>query len=1159
MKNSDDFSGNEPYNVNIKSLTPEGFEKFCKELAIKWANKNLIPGTYSIYYRKREPIDICISERQSHKSLPGQIIGENRVSEYEHFIECKFYKNKLDLDDLGRTYIMTLRYRPKSLVIATNVMLTDRAVEFADWLGSQLSDFACSVWNPLDTSDEYSVKNTPKEESKYKSIHIKPFTVERWSLIEEDVFVKSQLASSSIELGPNTFVLNQEKSYSLEGIINGHKASKRIKSINLHIVSTTGNNYDFQVKFRNGVNNRIVVFTSIEGLIRNEYYQLKEAFFVISSTSGQDIIPVKKFPTLIVSVGSIKLPDLRGELSNSLYKKWMQDDSKSLLTLVGEGGIGKTYLCESICRKAKQDGYRVLHSALTLDSQPGFISELVWLLLPRDLRSTIQHYDNETFNEELLKYFFNSYADNQNELECKELRRLLTLKNWDKLNLEVISNAIVRVISSSSQSIILVLSNCHKLSTSCARVLKSLLSSLETNFWAKGRLRIILEYRDTPEDQGSQWLRLFDWIKINLSNRILNRSLQKLNKEELKVSLNKLIISSSNSQVLNLIIHKSGGNPLFIKMLLLSLMEHEILVQKTFSNNIQYSVESLPSFKSFLIELPYNIELLLIRRIDFWHKKFEDKGILSCGFLLGFQAFIGVEVSIQFLSNLLNEKTDTTEIIFLQLQEAGIVSRIQDDRFMFSHEFILEASKKWFSNRDDYERKIIVAIEKCKVSDFTSAFSKGRMEMLILRKSSAIESFNAALQFSDGSFIKMYSTHKEILQVFGIKDIDPNEIDLFLTNLKKTVSIGEYIGTSSEILSFNKVGIKVLKSIEISEREKRPYLRQFFHNMAHSSISSSSILNYIQFASSSLKYCSTEIEFAQFLNRFVKCCSNIGLFEIGRKAASLALQLQQILDENEDIDLESVILGDIYELYMPHSELTSNNIVKQLSACKSSKRQRSHNLHLIAHHHLLNFENEPDLQIWNELEEIISSSEIASMKLSQLSLSAIKDVINKDLDSAIEKFRKGYMDAAWSESIKEELFFGNNLLVLKHLVGEKRGLKSLLKRMFILIEKRGIDNHKGKLISLYNNCELQVNSRFKLEPLKKDYLEIVPSMNELRLTPNQLIQENIINFCEHEKMNDIAINFKSLIKKNYRSKSINPRNSIPYESKGNNSNLYLIA
>ena len=57
---------------------------------------------------------------------------------------------------------MTLRYKPRSLVIATNSNLTDRARDFANWLLTMFDDLVCTVWNPFDLEKDQT-KRKKKE------------------------------------------------------------------------------------------------------------------------------------------------------------------------------------------------------------------------------------------------------------------------------------------------------------------------------------------------------------------------------------------------------------------------------------------------------------------------------------------------------------------------------------------------------------------------------------------------------------------------------------------------------------------------------------------------------------------------------------------------------------------------------------------------------------------------------------------------------------------------------------------------------------------------------------------------------------------------------------------------------------------------------------
>ncbi len=1100
-------------NFEVENLSPEGFESFCKKLATQWAEENLKQKEYKIYYRRHEPIDIVITERNPNTILLGQIIADNQKQEYEHFIECKFYKGNLGLEVLGKTYLMTLRYKPKTLVIATNVALTERAINFADWLTGQLSDFACSIWNPFSDSQLVSKIEGNNSEITYEQKHIKSFKIENWSLFEENVFNRPLIASNSETGNKKIYVVRPDNKFSFECKVQVNSPNRLTIKTNLLLQTDNGYTIIQSLEFSKGLNDRLIISGSIKEINSNEELEFTKTFLVLESSSGEDILPVINFPILITSPESFYLPDLRVGEANKLFDKLCKDTNLPLVMISGEGGIGKTFLCEKVCSLAKDNGFHVAHTPLSLDSEPAFINELIWLLLPEELRSTLQSEEYSEFTTEFLQIFFDHFEQDQNQNECFALRDLLTFNKWKESDPELIMSILARVIASSSNRIILVLSNCHRISNACAQILQAFISSLESLDWAYGKVKIIMEYRDTKEDATYQWLKLNDWLIFNFSERVQLQKLTSLTSKELEETINEFIVSSENNLATDLIIKKTGGNPLYIKMLLQSLIEYKILQPICFTNNhYSYSLYSLADLRDFIVELSTNVESILIKRINYWHNKLIEQGNISGGYLLGFGSLINLDLSIILLSNITSQSREKTELALLKLQNAGLVERINEDRFRFSHEYITSSAEQWIKIQDDKYERIIQASNHCHILDFESAFARGQLEAYIMRKQSAIDSYNAALQFSKGIFSKMFLCHKEILNVLGTRNIDLQHVNLFFTNLKQIVRIGEYIASCKELVGYNKIGIKALKQFSLLDNEKQPFFRQYYHNLAHVSLKTIRIDDYFTFAEHSLKFCKTNLEFAQFLNRFVKCAVLLGFLDAGRQLTILALRIQQKFNQHEDQDLESVILGEAYMLYAYISVTHSEKIADKLAHCKGSNRQLSHNLYIEARSKILSGKIEEAKVLVQKLNLIIQQGDLFSMKTFLLCLNGLLDIIDKnDYEEALEKFKKAKIDAAWMDWAREEIQFGNNLLVTLISTGKFDQASYQYKRLMILCRRINEGNYHSTFHKLLQIAEDRIQSHIDLPELSNAYFELLPEISTFSANVSTAVLINAFN------------------------------------------------
>lgn len=1011
----------------ITNNSPEvELELDCKKIAEEWAKEN-IHGGYDIFYKKYRPIDIVIREKIEKKKILGNLITSSRRNEYEHFFECKLHKRNLGLEVLGKAYLITLRYKPKTLVIATKGSLTKQAIDFAHWLKEEINDFSCSTWSPD------KIKNTPESEQCIDESYIEKYAdkseIIEWRLIEKSTFYRATISDERSE-NKKRYVIDSNKIYHFESTIKISNKKYDYLELKLEIYSNKGEKIDIPLRPVIGVNNCILISEIINLSNDNEGKILTKAFLRIESNLGEDIHSIENFPDLMIPYHTLYIKDFRGNKAENMFKNILNSSNSSIYMISGEGGIGKSYLCERICNIAKKEGFHVAHTTLSINSEPTFIRELMLALLPEKLQYIFQTDDFNEFTGNFIETFFEYFQNRSNKNECIILRNFLTCNKWDESDPELLLTIIIRILVYSNKHILLFLDNCHRLSNVCSRVLQAFFYVLENTDWASGKIKIILEYRNSEEDITQQWRNMQEWLYHNFSHRIQHEKLTALTNEELFNAINPVIISSDNKIVADLIFTKTSGNPLYITMLFQGLIENKILIP-TSSNHV-YALTQLSELRDFVVTLSGSIESILIERIRYWDKKLLEDNYKLGGYILGLMALINVNIKLELLSEISDSTLEDTELSLLKLQSAGLVNRINEEVFSFSHEYIVPATTKWLElqNEDKKLSCVFNAINKCKTNSFESSFSKGRLQAYIRRKQGAIDSYNSALQYSAGSFSKKLRCHKEIFDLFNERSVDKKYINLYLTNLEKIVHVGEYFLSNKELISYNERGIRVLENIDIDVTMKRSFSRQYYHNIAHASLKSIDLENYLKYTKLSLKYCETNIEYAQLLNRLVKCSALLGYSKVGYEAAVLALRLQQIIDTSEDPNLESVILGDIYMLYSINSFRITKNIVHKISKCHVSNRQLCHNIYIQICFEILNGNISQANKLTNILRETIQKGNFSAMNIHLFYVEGLLYIKNNNnFEYALEKFKKSYIECSWLNRIREEITIGNNLLI----------------------------------------------------------------------------------------------------------------------------------
>ncbi len=1103
-------------NHKFEDLTPEEFEKYCLQIANDWAKKNLKVGEYSIQYRKRNPIDIVISERKNEVSLPGQIIAQNRNDSKEHFIECKFYGRDLDLDVLGKSYVMTLRYRPKTLVIATKSDLSKSAIDFANWLTSQINDFACFLWSPDESIKlKNDSNNEPEKELTYQNKYNKPFIINNWELIEEDVFTSISLSSEK-DITQNSHFIKSKYKYLFKANIKSLQVSRETKRVRLIFEFDDNRSpVENEINFKENIGG-IISLTCELSRLNNESSVIQKAYLSITSSSGEDIIGIGNFPKLVIDpILSIKLNDFRFGEAEQFYLKWNQE-STPILKVTGQGGVGKSFFCERVCQEFKNEGSNIIYSSISHESEATFITDILWVMLPSELRKLIQDKSNLRFKSEFITTFLEFELPDFTH-EIKELQNLFLYNEWDNINIESIISTLIRLLSKSNQRVVLYLSDCHRLSTSLSSVLMSIISVLESKNWLHNKFRIILEYRSENNDITLSCSKLMIWTDVNLNSKITEIKLEPLSYEQLRNYIDKTLISSDNRAACKLLLKKSGGNPLYLRMLILNLLENSIF---EYLNDGKLHVSSLAETRDFVVELTSNIQTILVRRLEFANSKLINNGIKNGLFIVVYNAISGLNISKNLIAHLSQQDEIDIHEGMIYLQEMELLKPNQSGDFDWAHEYIFEATKKWASIQENYFVKIDRATKLISPFDFSSSFLLARLEITLSRDNKAIDALNSAIQYAQQTFSKKYLCHLEILNVLRNKVLTPKFGALFLTNLEKLSRLSDYLISTNRVEEYNKMGVKALNHIEYMHAfEKKPFYRQYFHNLSHISISKLDFSQYLKCCKSTIKYCNVPVEYAQLLNRMVIYFRLTGNVRQGRIAAIIALQLQQIIDEKEDFDLESVIIGEITKLYWTALPEQSSILSNYLQECNASRRQSSHNLYIKACQELLLGNITESKQTKLQLDRIIKELELKSMESSVKNLTGIFQTLENDYESAYENFRDAFQSSIWLDSIKEELVFGNNLLLSMVMSNQLDGLEVLINRQFLICNKILNNLNDERIEKILIELQVLLERKFQIPKLNSTYENLLPNVEQ---NTNHICHEIIYNVLTILEITDIS-------------------------------------
>lgn len=1037
------------------------FEKACFVLAQKWADEELAEDySYSFSYRVKRPIDITITV--THRQLPnglGKKLTKGKSSNVKkifYFMECKFYGRSLGLETLGKSYLMAIRYKPKELIIVSNSYPTDTAIEFAQWVGDQFdNNVEVSYWNPLDVEWVPQGFVAEGEQEEYLDRFVQPFEIHSWTLWRTSVFDFQIISDSEVFPGLRVFSLlpNDNLTFNIK-LISPKSFRDQIQGE--VVIEGEGSTVKFNL-IQHSSSGRFILAKSVISAVKLKIgiiYRIKVVRII--SKSGEDILTISEnCPKLQLSSEFVQFSELRDGKAEEVYSLWKKNRDKKIIVVKGEGGVGKSHLCEKIGYLSQIAGYDIAKSTLSMETGIGFVSEFLWLLLPKEVRREMKSFVDVSLTEEFINIFVSKFEKSNCEKISKLLAQLLLKSRWPSEDLELVMQTIARLLVGSTRPLIFLLSNCHRIADTPAFALKSLLAAIEQEGW--GNINIILEARDTFEDIGSNWKDLLYWINRGMSHRCMDVKLMPLTKNELKEPLMKIIISEHAIEISELIFQKAGGNPLYLNNLFRSLVDEKALLPVVVDEEISFSCENIEKLNNLVVHMSDDVEMLLCERINYIHRKNFTKDEIGA-FVIGLNAIFSSSLSLNILSVFFSTSHSKIENILIRFKNSGILVRVDDNFFSFSHEFSRSAALKWFLEQPESSEIAIGVIETNGTVEYAMLMAKARINKYLERFEHAIFYFNAAVQLSDGDFGMMLPCYQEIAECLYQRKSEQHCIS-YHAAIEKVISIGYYILGRNDIISLNKIGLNhIAENKDLMPPRLVLELRRYY-NHAISSVSLH-LLDwklYKRHASEAIDFCCNKLELAQVLNRVVKFSAMTGEWRNGFEAGVLATKLQEMIDLKSDMALPNVLYGEMATLYSQFDLNSAVKIVEKMLLRKVDERQRAHDLIVAASVYCTLGNNEFCMTLLKEANFIISKIGLERLKSNFQNIEAVMNLKMQNNLLAADSFKKISWEAALRDNIRDEIKFSNNLLI-SYLVLERVDKAQDVYEKIISIIKSKIDN-----------------------------------------------------------------------------------------------------
>lgn len=1048
-------------SFHYETLSADEFEDVVAESLIQ---NHLKCNNCSVKTRKRNPFDIIIEDKVSTG------FKEKTIS---HYIECKNHNKELTLDVIGRPLCIAIKDKPDSVIFVNRYeKLAPDAHQYTDWLFNSYllnrADF--DVFTP---EQLLNAKLFEKKSFDYQTKSEFTINLQNWSLYRESTFYKDLECTSSHTI--SKLYLDNECEYNLKTFISYQNLNQRkINSICLELKIS-----NIFYKFNSFYESEIIgnlqeinfKFEELLPFIDNKKFELR---LRINSSSGTDITETIQLP-LISLVNNINIPDLRNELSNKYSKMLLTNNHKKILFIKGEGGIGKTYFCEEICKQLKKEqNYQTHIFPMSEENSNAIFLDLLYLfILPEDM--SVADFNKSSNSRDFQKEYLESLTSllGTDNIDYSKIIESIINNTIGQEGLEIIIRLIVDSISRSEKKKVLVFSNCQYMNGTISTTFKQFITALESKGWNK--LQIFFEYRNTEEYHSENWENLESWINNNYSNTVENVELKPFKQDELYSWIDSSFINDNKEYISNVLLSKTGGNALFLTHLFEELKSNKVIsISSIKTSSYKLIITSLREFEKNIEKLPSNISELLIYRLKFIDQNFKDENIFdNLKYFLGLASIFDLKLYREILLNVFELSIDNYNRIVRILVSKKILKDLINDENIFAHDMIRVSSSDFIQgdkylniyyskviNINEYKNSFELLISKAKLSEFINYFNEAVKyydEGHELAKSN--ELFQWRHKFIN-ELIRIIKNNKEYLENNKFK---------FFKLIDSYCWAEEHTGSYKNAVGIALDGISLLN--EYNERNLRPLYPELYHKIIGLSIELINPKVFYENILFTIDRVEDLTKLGQILNRVILQCYQSGNFKEGINISEIALKLAP---QSTDKCVYSVLCTDISSLYSLVEPEHSLKLCEKALNMDVEKRQIVHNqLSKLSIKMKIDLSSVTIDEI-NNIENLANELKMNNVSTTLLNLEACLKINSYQFEYAISLLKDAEFKSAQYDHDSKNIQIINNLLISYILTENYIKAEKYLIKLYKIIEQfiNGFPtNSKDILNKVFNKVE----------------------------------------------------------------------------------------
>jgi tetratricopeptide (TPR) repeat protein len=703
-------------------------------------------GRIELERHKKGPIDIVITVRRSPLSVGRRALAG--LATQTAYIECKHYNRQLEFADAAKVFCVALKEPPNELVIVSSRDMSPQAWEYArhfftvDSNRGVFGNVHFDHWSLAEVLGSAPAVAVPEE---------RPDTPARsWVLRASDAFTNKVVARSE---SLDTVVLDRRSTYTLE-ITPGACTHTFVVS------SVTDFGVELSLSGACTTSRRKASRRTLCTLSPDTLALLPEraalTLSVACRTSGQFTVSAGD---VMLQGGGALIDDLRAEMTASWVARLVDPSGPNVLVVAGEGGIGKTHFCVSVCNALHQSrGYRCMTITVTPETGDSVFFRVLWSLVVPDFGESTEPPDRD-----LLAVLLSRLLADDRRADAEIMARMLVEGDLRKVDVEVITFLCARLLSQNPVPRALLISNAHHLAPHVLRAFELLFSALADQGWSS--TRVFLEYRTGEESPRLR--EVLDRLRSD-SQHVAFLDLHPLEQRELATALVSRVPEEQRRDLAGAIYRKAGGNALFVMNVILWAVGEGFIVRR----GGRLTVHDWPGLERELEKLPPQLDQFLDRRI---------KGVLARAALHGVlpyliaAAFAGFEIDEEQVRRTTALSSAECDAARLHLCTQGIITEsLAGPVTTFSHEIMLLSARSAVSMHAEFGNIAAGIAESLDRDIFEDTLMGGRLSTALHQRRAAFAFYNRGYELArnasafhrqcialDGAHRVLASTHTE--------------------------------------------------------------------------------------------------------------------------------------------------------------------------------------------------------------------------------------------------------------------------------------------------------------------------------------------------------------------------------------------------------------